>query len=124
MNKHGAYNPLAAYEEFDSLTLSVVKDLGWYNMCSTSNADTVRANFRMAYEERAEALRKERLLPDFVVQKKLALQKQYISIEDKPIEQIQEDNSDRSCVTPEQMAEFIEKMKGAVGIGISTSRKV
>ncbi len=78
MSRYGHYNPEAAFATMDDITLAIVKNLGWSRLCSSENVTADRANFRMAYEEKAREMRKRRQLPEFVAQRKLELQEKYI----------------------------------------------
>lgn len=116
ISKHGFYQPREAFAEFDELTLSVVKELGWSNICNSTNQDALRANFRMAYESKAKEMEKERLLPDFVAQGKIALQEENIpQIKQENVNKIEKKTTDgRIYLPPEQVGEMIEKLKNAV----------
>lgn len=107
LSNYGFYNPKAAFETMDEITLSIVKNLGWSRLCQSENPVADRANFRMAYEEKAKHVQAKRMLPEFVEQKKLELQAKYIqAIEEKPkpaIEQKEEIEDIRENLTPEQI---------------------
>lgn len=107
LSNYGFYNPQAAFETMDEITLSIVKNLGWSRLCQSENPVADRANFRMAYEEKAKHVQAKRMLPEFVEQKKLELQAKYIQvIEEKPkpaIEQKEEIEDIRENLTPEQI---------------------
>lgn len=70
MSKYGCKNPELAYEMMDNLTVSIVKNLGWNNLCLGENQTANRANFREAYEEKARNLQKKNQLPQFVAERK------------------------------------------------------
>lgn len=70
MSRYGCNNPYAAYEMMDDLTASIVKNLGWTNLCLGENQTANRANFREAYEEKANRMQCKKQLPRFVVERK------------------------------------------------------
>lgn len=45
----------------DPTTQQVVNALGWYDICTTTNVDTMRAHFLRLYEEMVEKVQTERL---------------------------------------------------------------
>ena len=72
----------------DKLTLQVVKELGWYNICNSTNADVIRSAFKTAYESKAMEMARQQMMPAFVVKQKAILQNKYKPIEvlkDKPL---------------------------------------
>lgn len=90
-NQCGRDEPLKAYAMMDELTLVIVKNLGWYNICTTENDASVRANFRAAYEERIRKEQNNMQLPDFVAENKLQIQERYTrAIEDPSISGMEE----------------------------------
>ena len=78
MNRHGTWGAQAALAEMDEITRAVVKNLGWSNLCMSTNPEADRANFRIAYEKRIQEAEKERLLPMFVAEDKRQLQQKFI----------------------------------------------
>ena len=50
----------------DDVTVSVVKNLGWTNICTDENPSASRANFRIAYEDQINEHIKQRQLPEIV----------------------------------------------------------
>ncbi len=78
ISAHGRYHPEKAFAEMDELTLSVVNNLGWTNLCQSENPVADRANFREAYMDRAKALQGRNQLPDFIAAGKERLKEQYI----------------------------------------------
>ncbi len=84
MQKYGHNQGREALESMDDITRTVVKNLGWYNLCMSENPEADRANFRIAYEKRIKEAENDRLLPMFVADEKKELQQKYIpAIEDK-----------------------------------------
>lgn len=63
MQNYGFYRADEALASFDDLTLQVVKQLGWTNLCMSENIATDRANFRMMYESLAQRRKKETQIP-------------------------------------------------------------
>ena len=55
-----------AMETFDDRTRSVVRRLGWRNICHSENIAADRANFRMIYEAELKAEKEQKLLPETV----------------------------------------------------------
>lgn len=51
ISKYGMYRAQEAYNSMDEITQTVVKRLGWKNICESENYMQDRANFRMAYEQ-------------------------------------------------------------------------
>ena len=103
----GRDEPFKAYERMDELTLSVVKNLGWYHICTTENDAALRANFREAYEEKAKRLQNNMQLPEFVARNKLQIQEHYMpALETKTAPQIEEARpvDIRETLTEEQLA--------------------
>lgn len=86
---YGSDNPQKAFADMDELTRTVVKGLGWTSLCQSKNPVADRANFREAYEAKANALQRERQLPAFVSREKRLLQEQYIAVEEKDARQIE-----------------------------------
>ena len=77
IREYGFYGAEKAFASFDELTLSIVKNLGWSNLCLNENVDASRANFRIAYEAKAKEAQNINQLPDFVANNKAMLQEQY-----------------------------------------------
>lgn len=103
----GRDEPLKAYERMDELTLSVVKNLGWYQICTTMNDEATRANFREAYEAKVKKIQSDMQIPEFVAQNKLQIQEHYIpAIETKAVPQIEDARpvDIRETLTDEQLA--------------------
>lgn len=73
----GRDNPDRAYAMMDDMTASIVKNLGWIRICISENPEANRANFRMAYEEKAKQRQIARQMPRFVEQQKQQLIEQY-----------------------------------------------
>lgn len=117
ISRHGWYNPEAAFAELDDLTLSVVKNLGWSRLCQSENPVADRANFREAYEAKAEAMRNNSQLPEFVAKNKELLQKQYVpAVEAREVPQLEQKEPFRDVredLTEEQLAERARKFEDA-----------
>ena len=77
IREYGFYGAEKAFASMDEVTLSVVKNLGWSNLCLNENVDANRANFRIAYEAKAKEAQNINQLPDFVANNKAMLQEQY-----------------------------------------------
>nr|DAS41855.1 MAG TPA: replisome organizer [Caudoviricetes sp.] len=94
IREYGFYGAEKAFASFDELTLSIVKNLGWSNLCLNENVDASRANFRMAYEAKAKEAQNINQLPDFVVNNKAMLQQQYTpKIESSPLARIESNDT-------------------------------
>lgn len=106
ISTYGRDRPQEAYESMDDVTVSVVKNLGWVNICLSENHDATRANFRTIYEELAKTKVEQSSLPEFVSRRKQIIQEQYIQIEKKePVQRIETQNAAvdiRNNITPEQ----------------------
>lgn len=63
IRKYGSYNEKAALESMDELTRTVVKRLGFRDICMSENIVADRANFRMIYEQLTERKKKENQIP-------------------------------------------------------------
>lgn len=115
MRDYGFYNPQKAFDTMDELTLSVVKNLGWSNLCRSENPEASRANFRMAYEAKAKEAQNSNQLPEFVAKNKALLKEQYVlAIETKPVPQIEEKEKvedPRDTLTPEQLEERAKRFE-------------
>lgn len=94
IREYGFYGAEKAFASFDELTLSIVKNLGWSNLCLNENVDASRANFRIAYEAKAKEAQNINQLPDFVVNNKAMLQQQYTpQIESSPLARIESNDT-------------------------------
>lgn len=115
MRDYGFYNPQKAFDTMDELTLSVVKNLGWSNLCRSENPEASRANFRMAYEAKAKEAQNSNQLPEFVAKNKALLKEQYVpAIETKPVPQIEEKEKvedPRDTLTQEQLEERAKRFE-------------
>lgn len=78
MSTCGWENPQKAYAMMDNMTAGIVKNLGWNQLCLGENAEANRANFRIAYEEKAKAAQQARQIPGFVEKQKQQLIEQYV----------------------------------------------
>lgn len=109
MSMYGSWRTEEAYRTMDALTLSVVKNIGWTRMCQSENPVADRANFREAYEAKAQKLQSSNCLPEFVAQNKALLKERYIpAIEEKGAPEIEQKESDqdvRDGLTDEQLAD-------------------
>lgn len=115
MRDYGFYEPQKAFDTMDELTLSIVKNLGWTNMCRSENPEANRANFRMAYEAKAKEAQNSNQLPEFLVQNKALLKEQYVpAIETRPAPQIEKKEdvpNPRDALTPEQLEERAKRFE-------------
>ncbi|MDD2979572.1 MAG: replicative helicase loader/inhibitor [Hespellia sp.] len=114
VSTYGWERPLEAYEKMDELTVEVVKNIGWNNICHGNNPDATRANFRMAYEEKANAVRSRKQLPMFVEREKSLLIEQYVpkeyQIEEKKQEEIPEKESPAGEGPPEHIKQRLNEL--------------
>lgn len=113
---YGRDRPREAFETMDELTLTVVKNLGWRNLCMSENQVADRANFREIYEVKARALQASDQLPEFVMEGKALLIEQYASEikAARPVPQIEkkEEGWDlRDSLTPEQLEERAKRFE-------------
>lgn len=107
--KHGLNGSQEAFEMMDPITLDVVKNLGWRNLCLSENQAADRANFREAYEAKVNALQISRQLPEFVIKNKALLQKRHMpAVEEKTVAGIPEKPPER-WQAPDLTEEQIEK---------------
>lgn len=83
ISTYGWEHPQEAYAVMDDITVSVVKNLGWNNICKGENPDATRANFREAYEEKAKKAKSDMQMPRFVEQRRTQLISQFIPEEDR-----------------------------------------
>jgi len=58
VHKHGTYNRPAIE---DGITQAVVNSIGWREICTSTNVDTIRAQFFRLYDELAEKVTTEKL---------------------------------------------------------------
>lgn len=63
IHKYGSYRELEALESLDETTRTVVKRLGFRNICLSEDIQVDRANFRMIYEQRQEREKQEAQVP-------------------------------------------------------------
>lgn len=77
---YGWRQPQEAYALMDELTASVVKNLGWTQLCQSENPTADRANFREAYEKKAIELQNSMQVPKFVAEGKALLQAKYVPV--------------------------------------------
>ena len=112
--KHGYYNPLDAFATMDETTVDIVKNLGWSNLCNSTNQMADRANFRMAYESKIEKKKIDRQLPEFVSERKLQLKNHYApsAIECEPEQRVIEEKSliERNELTDERKEELDNRL--------------
>jgi len=120
ISKYGLNNAQEAFATMDELTLSVVKNLGWRNLCVSEAGEADRANFRMAYEAKEEAVKKGNQLPDFVAKNKALLKAQYIPAievqEESVASQIEQKEPVRDIkeeLTPEQLEKQSKRFEEA-----------
>lgn len=71
--RYGRYRPEEAYAELDDITRDIVKAIGWTRLCDSEDLTTDRANFRNAYEIKANRARQERALPQGLQQNRYKL---------------------------------------------------
>ena len=68
VRKYGSWDPDAAYEMFDGLTLETVRRLGYVNICVSENWNVDRANFRQIYTTLAQRKKQDRQISPKVMQ--------------------------------------------------------
>lgn len=114
IGKYGWDNPEGAYAAMDEMTASVVKNLGWNQMCRGENPEANRANFRMAYEEKAKQLQMSRQMPEFVKKQKMQLIDQHVppapQIEQHPHLQIEMEQEPQHRPIPENVQKRLDEM--------------
>lgn len=117
LRDYGFYNPEKAFATMDELTLSVVKNLGWSRLCQSENPTADRANFREAYQAKADEMRNNNQLPEFVARNKALLQKKYVpAIEEKEVPQIEQEEQQipiKETMTDEQLEERARRFEEA-----------
>lgn len=117
LRDYGFYNPEKAFATMDELTLSVVKNLGWSRLCQSENPTADRANFREAYQAKADEMRNNNQLPEFVARNKALLQKKYVpAIEEKEVPQIEQEEQQipiKETMTEEQLEERARRFEEA-----------
>lgn len=117
LRDYGFYNPEKAFATMDELTLSVVKNLGWSRLCQSENPTADRANFREAYQAKADEMRNNNQIPEFVARNKALLQKKYVpAIEEKEVPQIEQEEQQmpiKEILTEEQLEERARRFEEA-----------
>lgn len=63
IGNYGSYRSEEAFATFDDITLKVVKQIGWTNLCMSENTTADRANFRNMFEEYAQRKKKDMQIP-------------------------------------------------------------
>jgi hypothetical protein len=61
---YGMYKESEAMASLTPLTKKVVEQIGYKDICTSTNLETIRAQFRMAYQIQAEEIKKNNLLPE------------------------------------------------------------
>lgn len=112
----GREQPDKAYAMMDEMTASIVKNLGWNQICLSENPETNRANFRMAYEEKAKQRQIARQMPVFVEQRKQQLIEQYVppvpAVEEKTQMQIETREEWHGNPPPENIKKRMSELLG------------
>lgn len=112
----GRDQPDKAYAMMDEMTVSIVKNLGWNRICLSENPETNRANFRIAYEEKAKQRQTARQMPGFVEQRKQQLIEQYVppvpAVEEKPQMQIETREEWHGNPPPENVKKRMSELLG------------
>lgn len=114
IQKYGYENHKKAYDMLDDLTLQVVKELGWYNICNSTNADVIRSAFKSAYESKARDMARQQMMPAFVAKQKAILQNKYKPVavlQDKPLP-VEEKNTE--VTVPDKVQERIRQIRKEV----------
>lgn len=111
MRNYGLREPQKAFDTMDELTLSIVKNIGWYNICN----ENVEANFRMSYEAKVKEAQNSNQIPAFVAQNKAILKEKYVpTIETKSVSQIEKKEKlpdPRDGLTSKQLEEREKRFK-------------
>ena len=63
IGRFGYYRQSEALASMDDITKSVVRRLGWKDLCVSGNSTADRANFRMVYEQEQNRTREKAVLP-------------------------------------------------------------
>lgn len=87
---YGSYRETEAIASLDQLTQKAVQAIGWKSLCLSEEPDTIRAQFRMAYEAIAKRETTEARVPEQL--KQLTSQ---IAEEKKMIPELKRDNTMR-----------------------------
>lgn len=66
INRYGRDRPNEALEGMDEITKTVVRRLGYTNLCNSENQSADRANFRMMYEAEAKKVIEARRTPETI----------------------------------------------------------
>ena len=117
MRMYGHNNPEQAYSTMDDVTVSVVKNLGWTNICTDENPSASRANFRIAYEDQINERIKQRQLPE-IVQKTKQIQieqntKQALGTKETKLIENAEPVNERVEAPADLMDELRRKLNGS-----------
>ena len=64
ISNYGYYDEMGALASLSETTRKVVESMGFREICTSENIDTVRAQFRMAYNSIATRKKQDDLLPD------------------------------------------------------------
>ena len=63
IRRYGSYGEAEAIASLDEITRSVVRRLGFRNLCMSENINQDRANFRMIYEQVSERAKTQNAIP-------------------------------------------------------------
>jgi len=75
---YGYYREAEAIASMDEVTSSIVKRMGYPNICLSENIEVERANFRMAYENEAKSRKQSNMLPGAVKKEKQLLTDRFV----------------------------------------------
>lgn len=64
ISNHGVYDIEKALDSMSEFTRKVVNTIGFKEICQSENQDTLRAQFRMAYNSMAQRKKQDELIPD------------------------------------------------------------
>lgn len=121
ISTYGRDKPLEAYGTMDELTVGIVKNIGWYNICTSENPDTIRANFRMAYEAKAKEKQKGYQIPPFVAEQTKQLIEQTIQpsakIEQKAVPAVETVKPIERNAHPKEVSEKVAELKRRLQFG-------
>lgn len=81
---YGSYEPIKAMEELDELTAQAVKQVGYYEICQSTNISVERANFRDIYNNLAERKKKRhQIAPQILAMIETAQKENIKALEEK-----------------------------------------
>lgn len=76
IRRYGVYEPEKAYKLMSPLTQKIVKQIGWSNICGSTNPGVERGQFIKMYDTYKNRIKSEQQIPSFISEKILQLQNQ------------------------------------------------